>query len=347
MDGKNWATVRFVSMAVLKVKTTGSVGETPLVPVGGTTETIVVWAAAGSRLVSTRAAAAQAATRRGRLTRRKTAWQGSRTRISFGISLVWLLSPTLSAIDTAKTSRKRKRIRTREFVESERKIDELKRRRVNRRRRGGGRRRRCFRLARVPGAFGARQRAENDVQVAVAQHLRRRIRLAVSGSFFDKFVHHGKAKFLVRTLASAKAQFDPDFHVFAQEFDGVTQLDREIVGINSGSELELLHFVCGLAAVRFLAPLGFLVHEFAVLHDPAHGRRGVGRDLDQVQTLALGQTNGFTERHDAELLFGIVDNPDFAGANLPVSTMLRFAGLKGSKRAAQSAPGSWSLVMGF
>src|SRR5438093_510801 len=89
-----------------------------------------------------------------------------------------------------------------QWAESIQKRIRLSRRRVCRRDFGGGNRLRCFHFAGIPGAFAARQRAENDVEVAVAQHFRRGICLAISGDLLDKLVHHLEAEFFVRPLAS-------------------------------------------------------------------------------------------------------------------------------------------------
>jgi len=71
--------------------------------------------------------------------------------------------------------------------------------------------------------------------------------------------------------------------------------------------------------------LGLFVLEFAIIHDPANRRCCVGRNLDQVEAFVLGQAQGIVEGHHAQLLLGFIQNSDFAGADLPVSAMQRFA----------------------
>jgi hypothetical protein len=51
----------------------------------------------------------------------------------------------------------------------------------------------------------------------------------------------------------------------------------------------------------------------------------VGHYLDEIQILALGQAKSVVERHDPELLFVVVDDPDFPRTDLSVATMQRFA----------------------
>ena len=111
-----------------------------------------------------------------------------------------------------------------------------------------GRWRRWPDFARVLRAFVPRQRADNDVEVPVARHFRRRVGLTVSGGFFDEPVHHFKPNFLVRLLSTAKAQLDPHFHVLAQESNGVIEFEGEVVRIDSRGELKLLHPVPGVPA---------------------------------------------------------------------------------------------------
>jgi hypothetical protein len=191
--------------------------------------------------------------------------------------------------------------------------------------RGGGSLRRMG-LARVFGALGAGQRAEDDIEVAVSQHLGGRVRLAIKGDVFDEPVHDFEADLLVRFLAPAKTQLHPDFHFIAKKPDGLVALGGEVVRVNGGRDLNFFHSARGRAGVGF--SFGFLVQEFPIIHDAAHGRRGIGGDLDEVQAFGLGQFQGVIERHDAQLLFGIVDDPDFAGADFPVAAMQRFAGMK-------------------
>jgi hypothetical protein len=113
----------------------------------------------------------------------------------------------------------------------------------------------------------------------------------------------------------------------------VAEFEGEVVRINPRRKLKLLHLVPGLAAVRILSSLGFLILEFAVVHNPTHGRQGFGGDFDQVAAPALSQAEGIRQGHHPELLFGFVQDADFASADFSVSSMLGLAGPKGAKRA--------------
>lgn len=197
--------------------------------------------------------------------------------------------------------------------------------------------RRCRRWS--PAAFISRQRANGDVQVAVAQHFRRSVSLPISRGGCHKAIHDLKAKFLVGALPSPKTELDPHFHVVTEEFDSVIELGVKIVLFDGGSELKLLHSVPAVMGMGLFLALGFLVKQLAVFSNAADGWHRVGDGFDEIEALALGQTQGIAKAHHAELLSGIVNDANFAGADFPVSAMLRFAGRKGTrnKRAAQFA----------
>ena len=61
-------------------------------------------------------------------------------------------------------------------------------------------------LARILGALVPVQRGEDDIEVAVPQHFRRRIGLTVKRNLFDEPVHHLEADLLVNLLAAFESQ---------------------------------------------------------------------------------------------------------------------------------------------
>ena len=192
-------------------------------------------------------------------------------------------------------------------------------------------------LLRIPGAFVSRQGAQDDIKVPVPKHLWRGICEAVRGDIFDEFVDHLEADLLVGFLASPKAQFDPNFHVITEEFNGMISFHCQVVRIDRGRDLKLFHFVGRHALMRVFAALGFFVEEFPVIDDAADRWRGIGGYLNEVEAFGLGQAQRVVQSHNAELLFGIVYDPHFPSADLSVSTMQRLTWAKrtGGKRAAQ------------
>lgn len=178
----------------------------------------------------------------------------------------------------------------------------------------------------------SRKRADNDVEVAVPEHLGRSIRVPVWGRRFDETVDDVEPEFLVRFLASSEAKLDAHFHVVAQEIDGTSEFSLEVVGVNKGRELELFHFAGGLAAMDLLAALGLLVLELSVVHDAANRRSGAGHRLNQVEASLLRQAQGVRQGHDPELLLVFVEDADFPGADLAVSAVFGFPRVKGTRR---------------
>ena len=97
------------------------------------------------------------------------------------------------------------------------------------------------------------------------------------------------------------------------------QLDAEIMRVDAGAELNLLHLVRVLMLLGFLVALVLLVAILAKINEPADGRCGVGGDLDEIHAFGTGQVDGVAEGEDAQLLPGLADDADFAGANLPIN----------------------------
>lgn len=116
--------------------------------------------------------------------------------------------------------------------------------------------------------------------------------MAVKGDHFDKLVHDVEADFFVRLLPPAKAQLNADFQVVAKELDGVGTFCRQVVSIDGWGDLKFLHSPGGIMGSGSLVPLGFFVKEFAIIHNSADGRSGVGRDFDQIQALGAGWALG-------------------------------------------------------
>ena len=104
---------------------------------------------------------------------------------------------------------------------------------------------------------------------------------------------------------------------------GLILLPVAIAGNLANERLTLMQSLT-LSAVGVLVFSGFLfllrlfVAELAVVHQPADGRRRVGRDFDQVHSLGAGQVDRLAELQNTELFAVLCDDPDFAGTNFPV-----------------------------
>ena len=71
----------------------------------------------------------------------------------------------------------------------------------------------------------------------------------------------------------------------------------------------------GLVLARGLLLLVLLVLVLRVVQDPADGRLGLGRHLDEVEIASLGLAQGLLRLHDADLRTGLVDETDLGNAD--------------------------------
>jgi hypothetical protein len=101
-----------------------------------------------------------------------------------------------------------------------------------------------------------------------------------------------------------------------EEVLGATDLDEEVMVVDAGAELDLLHLGGRLLV---LVLLGLLVEVFAVflqLADGRHGRRG---DLDEVDAELAGEVQRLLRGHDAHHLTLGRDDAHFGRADAIVA----------------------------
>src|SRR5262249_37599265 len=103
--------------------------------------------------------------------------------------------------------------------------------------------------------------------------------------------------------------------IFEEALDGA-HLHVVIVIIDAGPHLDLFDFDDLLALARFGGLLLLLVFVFAVIEDLGHGRRGVRRYLDEVETGIDRAGQGISHGDDTKVLAGMVNQADFAGADI-------------------------------
>ena len=96
----------------------------------------------------------------------------------------------------------------------------------------------------------------------------------------------------MRHFTTAEPQRDLHLVAIFQKLEHVTHFDVIVIGIGVRSELDLFDFDDLLLFARFGFALLGLVFEFAEIHDLAHGRVGIGRNLDQVQSSFFGHFHG-------------------------------------------------------
>ena len=113
---------------------------------------------------------------------------------------------------------------------------------------------------------------------------------------------------------------------FSQKPADVVDLEVHVVLAGARAEFDFLHHDLGLVLPRLLILLFLQVPELAVVHDPADGRRRVGRDLDEVEFLAQGVAECLAQRPNTDLFAVGVNHAHLAGADLLVDTDTRFSG---------------------
>src|SRR5262245_21406866 len=104
------------------------------------------------------------------------------------------------------------------------------------------------------------------------------------------------------------------FHLVAvgEKALDVLLLELVVVLVDLRAVLDLLDLDDLLVLLGLARALLLLVLIAPEVHDPADRRVRRRRDLDQVEPLLLGNHERLLRRHDAELLAGVVDDPDLA-----------------------------------
>src|SRR5690606_21808976 len=132
-------------------------------------------------------------------------------------------------------------------------------------------------------------------------------------------------------LATTEHDRDLDLVALLEEPDDVTLLGVVVVRVDLRPELHLLDDRVRLVLARLTGLHGRLVLELPVVHELAHGRTGVRRDLDQVQVVLLRKLQCLGQRDDAHLLATGTDKSHLGNANPVVDAGL---GADGSSSVA-------------
>jgi hypothetical protein len=123
----------------------------------------------------------------------------------------------------------------------------------------------------------------------------------------------------VRHFTTAEPQRDLYLVAIVQKLEHVTHFDVIVIGIGVRSELDLFDFDDLLLFARFGFALLGLVFEFAEIHDLAHGRVGIGRNLDQVQSSFFGHFHGAAGCHDPDVFTVGTNKANFVRADIFVN----------------------------
>src|SRR5262245_19180522 len=158
-----------------------------------------------------------------------------------------------------------------------------------------------------------------------AFHARLLLHLRDVGHRLRNAVEHGAPQLRVRDRAPAEEHGHLHPVAIPEEITDVTDLEVDVVPAGLRPELHFLELAGGILLARLLRLLLLGVLVLAVVHDPAHRRVGGGRDLDQVELLAVGDALGIRGRHHTELLPVAVADTDLTGTDLLVDAGAVFA----------------------
>jgi hypothetical protein len=98
----------------------------------------------------------------------------------------------------------------------------------------------------------------------------------------------------------------------------VLYFEVHIMGVGARADLHFLDRTRGRALLGVVGLLLLRVPILVEIGDASYRRVRIARNLDQVQTLALGDTNRLAQRQDADLGAVDIDDAYFRGANLVV-----------------------------
>lgn len=124
----------------------------------------------------------------------------------------------------------------------------------------------------------------------------------------------------MRVLPPTQPNSKLHFVAFFQEAASLValHLDIMVVGIRLHPNLFELDDLLVLACFALL--LGLVITELAVIHQPAHRRVGIRRDLDKIQTSLLSHLLSLEGRHDTYLLAQFVDQANLWHTDAPINT---------------------------
>src|SRR5215813_11272008 len=151
-------------------------------------------------------------------------------------------------------------------------------------------------------------------------------------------LQHLPAQLGVRHLAPFEADGDFGLVTLLEEATHVLELEIEVVLLGLGPHLHFLDLDRRLLLARLLEPPGLRVLVLAEVHDAAHGRLRLRRDLHEVELLVARRLERLRRRHDSELFALRAHHADLAGADTFVDTnLLCFA----DRRLLDVRDGQW------
>lgn len=133
-------------------------------------------------------------------------------------------------------------------------------------------------------------------------------------------VHHSAAFVDVRVLATAEQNRDLNFVVVLKKPDRLLDLEPDIMLAGFGPNANF--FQLGLVGLALGLFFGFVVFEFAIVHDPANRRFGVTGNFYQVQPSFVSSFHRLFSWDHSQLFAIGVNHANGCNTNLPVDPVL-------------------------
>ena len=138
----------------------------------------------------------------------------------------------------------------------------------------------------------------------------------------------------MRHFATTKTHGDLHLVAVFKKLEHIAHLYAVIMFVRIRAKLDFLDLDDLLLFARFGFTFLLFVFVLAEIHDLAHGRLGIGRNLDKVEPSFIGHFHGTLRRHNADVFAVRPDQADFIGADLVVDAR---AGVTLGRRVMRSA----------
>lgn len=171
-----------------------------------------------------------------------------------------------------------------------------------------------------PAIFGE---GSDDDRNRATDNFRHRVGFPVGSRLLDEGGDGLFPKFRVGHFAASESQYDLHLHLIAEKFDGMVQLEVEVMRVDVGPELDFLELAGVAVFLGVVLFLRLLVLVLAEIDDSADGRSCVGGNLHQVQSFVSGHLQRCVQGDDTELLAGLANEANLCCTDFPVDSDLR------------------------
>lgn len=167
-----------------------------------------------------------------------------------------------------------------------------------------------------------------DQRHALAFHLGVALDLADHEQFGLDLIEKVAAQVQVSHLATLESQGELHLVAFLEEVAGAVHLNLKIVIADADRvDVDLLEPACARAGAGLILFFLLLIAPFAVIHDSADGRAGLGGNFDQVESGFARHAQGLRGGYDADLFLLVVDEPNRRNADLLIVAKIGRNGL--------------------